>query len=281
MRVELQNLQVLHGVNCQIDLPGGQSETVTVSLIRCSADPDLEPIFLRLMGGLIGEFGGPSAGELSKLVTRLVDLFRALTQPPRKSVQGLWGELLLIAMGTSPIELVSSWHVDVSDMYDFNAGGQRIEVKTSSSRGRTHHFRLEQLIPPIGTELVVSSLVVESSGGGETINDLVTEVEGRLGHRADLVIRLEAVVADTLGMDWRSSAHAAFDREVARDSLRFLPVADIPTISSDNIPGTVTNVHFAVNVDGVAGMNNDHLNSLGGLLAAAGPSQEAVRRSAT
>jgi len=250
-------------------LAGGKRETVDVSLIQCSADPDLEGVFLRLMGGLIQEFGDPSGKELADLVTRLVDLFRALSQPARKSIQGLWGELLVIALGTSPIDLLMAWHAEPNDMYDFNAGHQRIEVKTSASRRRSHHFRLEQLLPPAGTEMVVCSLIVERSGGGQTAADLVSEIGGQIDSRPDLVVRLEAVVAETLGVEWRSSAHTTFDREVARDSVRFLAVGDIPSIPLGALPDTVSNVHFEVNVDAVPGIPSATLTAYGGLMAAA------------
>jgi hypothetical protein len=271
MHVELENLHIAHGIKCRIRLPGGNDETAEVSLIRCSADADLEFVFLRLMGGLIQEFGDPSPEDLAQLVAQLVDLFRALTQPPKKSVQGLWGELLLIAQSTSPIDLLVAWHADPADMYDFNSGQQRIEVKTSASRRRSHHFRLEQLLPPAGTDLMICSFTVEQAGGGQTIADLVTEIFGQIVSQPGLAVRLETVIAETLGHEWRSGAHLAFDREVARDSTRFLAAADIPSIPPSAVPETVTNVRFEVNVDGVPGMPFSWLIAKGGLLAAAVP----------
>jgi hypothetical protein len=271
MRVELQHLRVLHGVRCQIDFPDGQEEVDDVSLIRCGADPDLEAVFLRLMGGLIPEFGDPSPDAMAQLIAHLVDLFRALSQPPRKSIQGLWGELLMIVSSIEPITLLTAWHVDPSDMYDFNIGHLRIEVKTSASRRRTHHFRLEQLQPPAGAEVAICSLITERAGGGVTIADLVTEIEVRLSNRPDLIVRVETVVAETLGSEWRSSAHITFDREVARDSIRFIPVAKVPSIPADALPEGVSNVHFEVRLDAIQGISPDEQRVKGGLFAAAVP----------
>ena len=271
MSVDLEHLRVAHGVRCQIDFPGGHHEVEQVTLIRCTADPDLEPIFLRLMGGLIAEFGDPSPDALARLVAQLVDLFRALSQPPRKSIQGLWGELLMIVMSNDPIELVSAWHVEPTDMYDFNGGQFRIEVKTSASRRRTHHFRLEQLQAPTGSEALICSLITERVGGGATVADLVTEIEALIADRPDLVVRAETVIAETLGSEWRSSAHVTFDREVASESLRFIPVADIPSIPVEALPAGVSNVHFEVSLGAVPATSFDDLSTKGGLFAAAVP----------
>ena len=213
MRVELQHLRVLHGVRCHIDFPNGQEEVDDVSLIRCGTDPDLETVFLRLMGGLIPEFGDPSPDALAQLVAQLVDLFRALSQPARKSIQGLWGELLMVASSAEPIKLLAAWHVDPSDMYDFNGGQFRIEVKTSASRRRTHHFRLEQLQAPAGSEVVICSMITERAGGGATVADLVRSIGPRIADHPDLIVRMESVIAETLGIEWRGSAHISFDRE--------------------------------------------------------------------
>jgi hypothetical protein len=271
MRVELQNLRITHGVRCQIDFPTGEHAIDDVSLIRCAPDPDLESVFLRLMGGLIPEFGDPSPDALAQLLVKLVDLFRALTQPPRKSIQGLWGELLMVAVSSAPAELLTAWHVDPTDMYDFNVGQLRIEVKTSASRRRTHHFRLEQLQPPAGSEVVICSLITERAGGGATVADLVNEIEIRVADRPDLAVRAETVIAETLGTEWRSSAHISFDREVARDSMRFVPVAEVPSIPADALPEGISNVHFEVSLDSIHGASLDQQRMKGGLFAAAVP----------
>ncbi len=55
-------------------------------------------------------------------VERLVRLFASLAQPPAGSVQGLWGELLLIAHARDPLVLLRAWHADPLEVHDFING---------------------------------------------------------------------------------------------------------------------------------------------------------------
>ena len=96
---------------------------------------------------------------------RLIELFRAMTTPSRKSVQGLWAELFLIAQSRQPTILVDAWHMLPEDRYDFAMDDQRIEVKSFSGSLRQHHFSLEQLQPPEGVKTLIASMLVEGFTG--------------------------------------------------------------------------------------------------------------------
>ena len=91
----------------------------------------------------------PSREHVSSAVETLVDLFRQISQPPRKTVLGLWAELLIISRSSDPGKLVSCWHSQPEDRFDFASGVDRLEVKAAAGRLKIHHFSLEQLRPPI------------------------------------------------------------------------------------------------------------------------------------
>jgi hypothetical protein len=84
---------------------------------------------------------------------------------PRKSVQGLWAELFLMARLRDPSALVAAWHSQLGDLYDFSAGSQRIEVKSAIGRIRRHHFTLEQVLPIPRTRVLIASVLVERGRG--------------------------------------------------------------------------------------------------------------------
>ncbi len=46
----------------------------------------------------------------------------------------------------------------------------------------------------------------------------------------DLLIRLDSVVAGTLGKDWRQMQEARYDVQLASDSLRFVDAAALPAV---------------------------------------------------
>ncbi|MHB8689417.1 MAG: PD-(D/E)XK motif protein [Candidatus Dormibacteraceae bacterium] len=137
LRVELEHLTVLPDVHCDVEFPDEKHRVGSYTLIRCSGDDELQGLFLRLVGGLLQQINAASErAELAHVVVKLVDLFRALTVPPRKSVQGLWAELFLVAQCRNPVMLLEAWHADPTELYDFSREHQRLDVKSSSRRAR-------------------------------------------------------------------------------------------------------------------------------------------------
>lgn len=72
-------------------------------------------------------------------MNQLIELFRAIAKPARKSLQGLWAELFLISQACQPAILVDAWHTAPEDSYDFAVDNQRIEVKSFSGQICQHH----------------------------------------------------------------------------------------------------------------------------------------------
>ncbi len=176
LRVELQHLSIQPEAYCHVAFSDGSHRDGLYTLIRCAGDEELRRLFISFMAGLLDQLrtSGSGAPQIcARVVLRLVDLFRAMSIAPRRSVQGLWAELFLIAASGDPETLVSAWHKDPADLFDFNDEVQRIEVKSASRRGRSHRVALEQLLPPSRAAAFIASIVVESAGGGSTIEDLV------------------------------------------------------------------------------------------------------------
>src|SRR5207302_1201199 len=105
-------------------------------------------------------------------------------------------------------------HVAFDDKYDFTRHDQRFEVKTSSTRLRVHHFSRDQLMPPAGTRLLVSSLFVERAGGGVSLAEMIDQVLARVNHDPHLALKVEHVVTGLLGDTWRNSMNERFDFEL-------------------------------------------------------------------
>ena len=213
-------------------------------MVTCSeADDQLRDRFFDVMETILRSLGeAPATGELRRRVSGLIELFRLATQPSRGTIQGLWAELWLIANARDPVTLLDAWHAEATDVYDFNSGLDRLEVKSAGQRTRRHHFSHRQLSPPIGTLAVVASLFVESSGGGRTIASLLQQIRVRVSEPRALM-RLDHVVASTLGTDWRVGVDASFDSELASGSLRFYRVEDVPHLSSD-IPRAIFDIRY-------------------------------------
>jgi len=269
--VVLQNLSVLHNVDCRIRDADGRTSVHRVSVIRCCGDEQLlREYFLRALAPILASLPArPSREQVVSAIATLIDLFRRATQPPRKTVQGLWAELFVICSAPDPACLLRCWHTAPEDRFDFAEDKQRLEVKTASGRLRKHRFSHEQLRPPAGTLVMITSVLMERSAGGQSINDLVDEIR-KLVADPDLLVRLDAVVADTLGSDWRGAQEDKFDRQLAADSLRFLDARTIPSVPA-GLPLEVTDVHFCVDLSNHPLELSDELRQEDGLFAAASP----------
>lgn len=243
--VVLENLAVRHNRKCHISSASGQIETGVFSSFTCiSPDKLVQKYFLDVMAMILAEQGqGTNAINVTGVVTKLVELFRALTRPPRESIQGIWAEVYFATMARDPIRTFEAWHEYPEALYDFSSGGEAIEVKSASYGVRKHHFSLEQLNVPSGSEVLIASLLVETSESGASLSDLLEEVEAKLINRPDLLLRVHNVVAKTLGSTWSSNVEIRFDQQVARNSLLFFEPGSVPSVSLV-VPPAVSNVRF-------------------------------------
>ncbi|MBZ2186092.1 MAG: PD-(D/E)XK motif protein [Bryobacter sp.] len=241
----LQNLMVTYCTPCVVAQPGGMQEDGVFTIIKCSSsDPSLFQHFLKILSPIVVTLGpAPSGAAVRLAISGLVDLFQALTTPAKKSVQGLWAELLLIRYASNPLEVVAAWHGTPQEHIDFVSGGERLEVKSSSTRERVHHFSLAQLVPPTGTRVVIVSVFVEAVGGGLSLRRLSDEIRVAIASDPVMVTRFDAIFYATLGAGWSDAMDECFDLELARDSLQFFDAAGIPKIDGP-IPSAVRNVRF-------------------------------------
>lgn len=272
--IRLQNLMVYYGVPCVISHTGGQREDGTFTIIKCaSTDTSLFPHFLRILSPIITTLGAePSVAVVRRAISGLVDLFQSLTMPAKKSVQGLWAELLVIRRASDPRMLIAAWHGLPFERVDFLSGRQRLEVKSSSNRLRAHHFSLFQLTPPDNSRLVVASLFVESVGGGLSLRRLFDEVRNLVAADPVLLMQFDAVFYATLGSGWSDAMEESFDQELASESLKFFDSANIPKIEGP-ISTAVSDIRFTSDMSALRPMSPEALRSTGGFFAAAVPAE--------
>ncbi len=266
--IRLEHLMVLFDVDCKIS-HNGQYEKNKFTVICCS-DPDqqMQDYFLRIGGTIISLLGkNPSRYDISKSVDKLVELFRSISKAPRKSVQGLWSELFIIHQSTNPAELVNAWHQSPMDKYDFNADNQRIEVKSATSRLRQHYFSLEQLSTPDDIDVTVASLFVERVGTGVSIIELTEDIRLKINQKPDLLLYLDQVIGLTLGNNWQSAGKDKFDYKLAKKSLFFYSIKDIPKIECE-LPKEISNVHFMADLTNIKGMDKKSMKSKDGIFKA-------------
>lgn len=249
---QLANLSYLPRARLRVESAEGSIEEAVYSVLTCrSPDTELRHYFFRVVAALIDELGAsPDVATIDSALARLLELFRALERPGSRSVQGLWAELLVIKLSPDPALGVAAWHAEPEAVHDFAAGSDRLEVKGTTRSIRQHHFRLEQLAPPPEGRLLVASLMLTRTEGGLTVPELVQQVFALLPDATEHRARLEAVVAASLGNDWRLVSGVGFDEQAAQASLRFYESTDVPSVDP-NTPLGVSEVRFLVDLSAI------------------------------
>ena len=180
----------------------------------------------------LGPEGTPEA--LAEVLEALIDLFMP-AHAPRGSLLGLWGELVVILSQAHPEDLVRAWHVDPRGLHDFVIEGRRLEVKTSQTGKREHQFSARQLVEDGKVSVDVVSVVTAPTDVGTTVTDLVEELDSVLVNSPELRMKVQRVVADTLGETWVEVVGAhAWDREYARASAQVFGASDLPAVDTSS-----------------------------------------------
>lgn len=245
----LSGIAAQFGVSCRIEERNSTSRLEQLSVITCMAlDRQLEAYFSTIMGALVSALAPlPTIEDVVALVERLVDMFQRLSRPPKRLVAGLAGELLVIRNALDPASAIRAWRQDQSERWDFAADSLRLDAKATTTERRSHEVSYEQANPPAGILSLFSSVIVYAISGGQTISDLLHEIEDHVAEHS-LSLKLRAVVADTMGKDLFSALEWAFDRERADDSLRLYLGDSIPAIRPP-LPAGVSGVRFTADFE--------------------------------
>ena len=262
----LQNISVVFDLLCKIHLHGTTGVRATFTVIKCvSPDATIQGHFLSFVPLISTALRAiTDRTRIQSIVDDMVELFRVLSAPPRKEIQGLWGELFLISESLAPAELLSAWHSEPTDTYDFNTGPQRVEVKTTVQSPRSHHFSLDQLLPPADTSIVIASLVVRRSGAGACVSELLSAIFQRSGVAPELQLQATMKAHQVLGSSWQAARDTRFDIEAARQSLRYYDSGAIPKVQTP-LPAGLSCVSFIVDMEPVHTLTSAELVAAGGL----------------
>lgn len=241
----LKYLQLEQNLECKIyENDSFKFQTFTVITFRCN-DRNLQEYFLRISESLVKTVGqNPTQQQVIDSLKKFVEIFKTLTDSPTNTVNGLWAELFLIENSTNPKKLINYWHNIPEEKFDFNAGIERIEVKSSSNFERKHIFSSEQLNPPSDTQVLIASIFLKQHNSGNSIQFLIDRISEKIDYDFGTVEKLNTIVFRTLGSSLEYSIGVKFDYDIAQQSLRFYRHQDIDKIEKVHIPNNVSEVKY-------------------------------------
>lgn len=241
----LEFISVQYNRECQLLANKKKTADGIYTVISLKTDSiDLQEYFLEIVFLVVKKLpSNPKLKELKIEVEKLINLFSKFSKLPSKTIQGLWAELLVIEKSKNPEYLIKAWHSSMTDKFDFNDGTDKIEVKSTSKSRRVHTFSLEQLNPNKNSNLIIVSVFSVETGIGKSIFDLIELIEKRIKDN-DLSIRINEILAETLGNSFEKAFDVFFDYQLATDTIQFYKSEAIPSIDAKYIPKELTNVHF-------------------------------------
>lgn len=241
----LKYLQFEPRVDCKISEGENTSFQQFALITFTSDDKELQEYFLHISENLIKSLHGKSSyREIIETLNKYIEIFRALADPPTNTAQGLWAELFLIETSIDPRTLLSYWHNFPDEKFDFNAGKEKIEVKSTSGSERIHEFSSKQLNPPPGVQVLIASLFTRQVNSGKSIPDLMQNIASRIQGNNSLLEKMNVVVSKTLGNSLEQSIKIKFDYDVSKSSLRFYKHQDISKVEKIHIPTEVSGVRY-------------------------------------
>lgn len=253
--IKREILSVEYNVPCTlIDETGIEKDGYYAIITLTSKQQEIQESFVKLFAlVLIKYHQNPRIKDIAYEVDRLIAIFEALSRPPKKKIQGLWGELLVICKSKNPEAMIQAWHSQPDAKYDFSMGTDKIEVKTTSTEQRNHRFSLDQLNPSEHSRLLIASITVRESSKSQTglsIFDIYDMICAKV-ESPECRLRMYAVILETLGQDMIKADKLYFDYTEASDSLAYFDYTDVPSISKETISPLVSGVKFYSNITGL------------------------------
>ena len=266
--LDLKLIQVEFNKHCELIYKSNKKETGTYTIIKLKSESkEITKYFISNVLHIIKNLGSePSFDQIKNELNKLASLFQVLLKKPKKTIQGLWAELLIIEQSKDPSYLINCWHQKKSDLYDFNNGFDKLEVKSTSKSKRVHKFSLNQLQEIKDSLILVGSIFTIETDKGINAETLIEKIQERLNSPEE-VSKLQNVVADTMGIQIERIYDTFFDYTHALNSIKLFNVIDVPKILNDSVPQEISNVKFNSDLSGIreltdSDFNSDLLNSI-------------------
>jgi len=264
---ELEYISILYNKQCKIFDDSKREFLKTCSVIILNSNNyDFQTYFLEVIYLMVKNLPqNPTQEEIKNEIDKVIALFRCMSKPSVKTVQGLWAELFVIAQAKNPEYLIKAWHSTPRSKFDFNDGKDKVEVKSTSGMKRIHKFSLEQLNPNENSKLIVASVFTVETGIGKNINDLRVMIFSKINDTA--IQRLvDSIIFETLGCDLEKAFDFYFDYQYAIDELCFFDAEKIPKIEKKHIPQEISFVNFSCDLSSISPLSKEKYSSSESLL---------------
>lgn len=245
---KLELIDIFFNQLCEVkDLRSGSSESRYTILKLKSDNPDLQQYFLNICGLFLAILGNtPNVKTVHKEVLLVVDMFSSLSSPPKKSIQGLFAELIIISKSVNCDKMIEAWHPVQFDIDDFNDGVSSLEVKSSTGSNRVHTFSHEQFLNKNDLSYV-ASILIKYSGKGVNILELLSIIEKRI-IKLENRVKLNQLFLSIVGDNYDHLSDVIFDFEYSMESIKFFKTNEVSHINPSAISSEISNLKYNVDL---------------------------------
>jgi hypothetical protein len=245
-------IEVIKEVSCCVSSPetfGNTLEVYTV-IIFFSSDPSLIECFFKIVNSFMVSIENLTLKDIQTAIIKIIEVFKSLTEECKKSILGLWGELFVISESFNPKVLINAWHNYPEQLFDFDNGCEKIEVKTTVLQNRIHSFSSSQLNPPNNVNVIIASILTYPDSEGITCLELIDRFRELIDDER-LLLKLDSIIVQTLGNKLNEARISRFNLKFAQKSIQFYNYSLIPRIKENFIPEGVNRVRYSSDLSAV------------------------------
>lgn len=229
-----------------------------VSILRCNLEIDDE---VTVEAAAVIFFGlldlQEKFGETGKAIWQLKSLFanRLRFEVSDSAITGLMGELLIVTTSTDPSLAVKFWHSNVDDKFDFSGSNFRLEVKTTTTERRNHHFSSHQIPGNVPDKTFVASVQVVRVENGTTMSEIINDLRPKLN--SDEFVKVTEIVHRTIGVPAELVSEYQIDLNATIMGTRLLKSFDVPRPTPND---GVISMEWLANLDAVPALTSFYEN---------------------
>jgi len=245
----IRYLTLEHSIPCTIYIENSE-EKKNLSILKLdSKEENLKEIFLRTMDNIVQNIpNNISQKKIYELTQNLIKLFEKISNKKNIDLLGFWGELFTIKYLRQKELLIEGWHPETSDTFDFLIKNSALEIKTSTSNERKHHFSFEQLNPN-NKNIIVGSILIRKSRSGYSLLDLKNKILEEIDKK-NLKDKVQEIYDIMTGSKTQEDLEEVrYSYEYAKDNIIFYDSENIPRIRETPMYG-VKNIKFQSDLNG-------------------------------
>lgn len=248
--VRLELVEVAYDQLCLISNSARDTSEMKFTVLKLkSVDQHLQEYFIGICKLILTNLpSNPSLHEVKEEVEKVLNMFDKAAHAAKKTMQGLFGELVLIMALPNKQQAIDAWHMKSNDNFDFNFLSCLIEVKSSSINERRHTFSNTQLHNQTSkTPIYIASTILLQNSEGISVLDLVRSIEREVTN-IDTKIKLNDTVLDVLGESIINANDYHYNIDYALGSLSFYNLQDLPRIELECISPSISNLKYEVDL---------------------------------